>query len=205
MPEQQPSVNGRSMSQKATCTAVTTAGGNEGTGPHARPPAVDQGRVVFAEALFVRGLVSTLLANASVQEGAAAVVGSGEGGPCGTACTAQAQQGALVAEDGEQHQQRQQHGGGARRVAGGSSGGLRGFGPLLGRGCRGTDLVWWDAIQPQMAMADPMLARCGVHMVCVRAHVCAVGACMHACIRSGVLGKVGCQVRPGVVVVCGMW
>ena len=37
--------------------------------------------------------------------------------------------------------------------------GLHGFSALLRPGCRAADLVWWDAIQPQMAMPDPGMAR----------------------------------------------
>jgi hypothetical protein len=34
-----------------------------------------------------------------------------------------------------------------------------GVASLLRDGCMGTDLVWWDAVQPKLAMADASLAR----------------------------------------------
>lgn len=142
----------------------------------------------------MRGLVSTLLANAEVADPHAPQGAGGQQGPGAGAGVqhlhalpphqgqeerqpgqqGEGQQG--LGQQGEQQGQGQQGlgqqgGQQGRRVAAagvaaaaaaGGILGLRGFSPLVARGCRGTDLVWWDAMQPRMAMADPALSRCAV-------------------------------------------
>lgn len=116
------------------------SGGASGAGPAG---AGDKGACSFGEALFVRGLVSTLLANAAVLEP----------GPPGEGEAAHGQ-GLRGAEAGDDL------GGVSVGGASASGQGLNGFGAVMGPGCKATDLVWWDATQPQIAVADVGLSRC---------------------------------------------